>query len=166
MEDSNISLIVAVIALLTSIFTLLVKSKPQAQKSADDNFLTKPLRLQAYERLVLLCERIALPNLISRVSQPGLSAREMQFLLVESIKQEYEYNATQQIYVSETAWNAVRSLRDQNLLMINSIGKSLPQEATAGDLNRRLMEAMMQEEKAAIHTFTANTLNAEAKKIM
>jgi hypothetical protein len=166
MDESQISLIVAVIALLTSIFTLVVKSKPQEQKTADDNFLTKPLRLQAYERLVLLCERIALPNLISRVSQPGLSARDMQFLLIESIKQEFEYNATQQIYVSEAAWNAVRSLRDQNLLMINSIAKSLPAEASATELNRRMMEAMMQEEKAAVHTFATNTLNAEAKKLM
>jgi hypothetical protein len=166
MQDSKISLIVAVIALLTSIYTLVIKSKPQVQKTANDNFLTKPLRLQAYERLVLLVERIALPNLISRLSQPGLSARDMQFLLLESIKQEYEYNSSQQIYVSETAWNAVRSLRDQNLLMINSISKSLPSDATATELNRQLMEAMMHEEKAAIHTFAANTLNAEAKKIM
>ena len=166
MADSKISLIVAVIALLTSIFTLVIKSKPQVQKTANDNFLTKPLRLQAYERLVLLVERIALPNLISRLSQPGLSARDMQFLLLESIKQEYEYNSSQQIYVSETAWNVVRSLRDQNLLMINTISKSLPADATATELNRQLMEAMMHEEKAAIHTFAANTLNAEAKKIM
>ena len=166
MADSKISLIVAVIALLTSIYTLVIKSKPQVQKTANDNFLTKPLRLQAYERLVLLIERIALPNLISRLSQPGLSARDMQFLLLESIKQEYEYNSSQQIYVSETAWNAVRSLRDQNLLMINTISKSLPSDATATELNRQLMEAMMHEEKAAIHTFAANTLNAEAKKIM
>jgi hypothetical protein len=166
MADSKISLIVAVIALLTSIYTLVIKSKPQVQKTANDNFLTKPLRLQAYERLVLLVERIALPNLISRLSQPGLSARDMQFLLLESIKQEYEYNSSQQIYVSETAWNVVRSLRDQNLLMINTISKSLPADATATELNRQLMEAMMHEEKAAIHTFAANTLNAEAKKIM
>jgi len=166
MQDSKISLIVAVIALLTSIFTLVIKSKPQVQKTANDNFLTKPLRLQAYERLVLLVERIALPNLISRLSQPGLSAREMQFLLLESIKQEYEYNSSQQIYVSEAAWNVVRSLRDQNLLMINSISKSLPADATANELNRQLREAMMHEEKAAIHTYAANTLNAEAKKIM
>jgi hypothetical protein len=166
MDESKISLIVAVIALLTSIYTLAVKSKPQVQKTADDNFLTKPLRLQAYERLVLLAERIALPNLISRLSQPGLSAREMQFLLLESIKQEYEYNASQQIYVSEASWDAVRSLRDQSLLMINSIAKSLPQDATATELNRRLMEALMQDDKAAIHTYVANTINAEAKKIM
>jgi hypothetical protein len=90
----------------------------------------------------------------------------MQFLLIESIKQEYEYNASQQIYVSEAAWNAVRSLRDQNLLMVNTIAKSLSPDATATELNRQLMEAMMQEEKAAIHTYATNILNAEAKKIM
>lgn len=166
MDTSQIALIVAVIALLTSLYTLLIKTKPQMQKTADDNFLTKPLRLQAYERLVLLAERIALPNLISRLSQPGLSAREMQFLLLESIKQEYEYNASQQIYVSEAAWDAVRSLRDQSLLMINSIAKSLPADAAAIELNRQLMEALMQDDKAAIHTYVANTINAEAKKIM
>jgi hypothetical protein len=166
MDDSKISLVIAAIALLTSIYTLVAKSKPQVQKTADDNFLTKPLRLQAYERLVLLAERVALPNLISRLSQPGLSARDMQFLLIESIKQEYEYNASQQIYVSEAAWNAVRSLRDQNLLMVNTIAKSLSPDATATELNRQLMEAMMQEEKAAIHTYATSILNAEAKKIM
>jgi hypothetical protein len=166
MEDSKISLIVAVIALLTSIYTLAVKSKPPVQKTADENFLTKPLRLQAYERLVLLAERIALPNLISRLSQPGISAREMQFMLLESIKQEFEYNASQQIYVSEAAWDAVRGLRDQNLLMINSIAKSLPADASATELNRRLMEALMEEQQAAIHTYATNTINAEAKKIM
>jgi len=166
MEDSKIALIVAAIALLTSIYNLVVKNKPQPMATADDNFLTKPLRLQAYERLVLLCERIALPNLISRISQPGLSAREMQFLLIESIKQEYEYNASQQIYVTETAWNAVRALRDQNLLMINTISKSLPQDCTATELNRRLMEALMQEDNGAVHTFATNTLNAEAKRLM
>jgi hypothetical protein len=166
MDDSKISLVIAAIALLTSIYTLVAKSKPQMQKTADDNFLTKPLRLQAYERLVLLAERVALPNLITRMSQPGLSARDTQLLLIESIKQEYEYNASQQIYVSEAAWNAVRSLRDQNLLMVNTIAKSLSPDATATELNRQLMEAMMQEEKAAIHTYATNILNAEAKKIM
>ena len=124
------------------------------------------MQLQAYERLVLLCERIALPNLISRLSQPGLSAREMQVFLIETIKQEYEYNASQQIYVSQQAWEAVRNLRDQNMLMINSIAKTLAPEASASDLSRQIIEGMMQEERAALHTYVADTLNAEAKKIM
>ena len=131
-----------------------------------ESFSTRPLQLQAYERLVLLCERIALPNLISRLSQPHFSAKEMQVFLIETIKQEYEYNASQQIYVSPQAWESVRNLRDQNMLMINSISKTLAPDATANDLNRKLMEGLMLEEKAALHTYVTDTLNAEAKKIM
>ncbi|MFL5788260.1 MAG: hypothetical protein ACJ748_09410, partial [Flavisolibacter sp.] len=114
MDVSNISLIVSVVAFLISIFVFFRLRESKTEGVEDDSFSTRPLQLQAYERLVLLCERIALPNLISRVSQPGLSAREMQVFLIETIKQEYEYNASQQIYVSTIAWDAVRNLRDQN----------------------------------------------------
>ena len=107
-----------------------------------------------------------MPNLISRVSRPDLSAREMQVFLIETIKQEYEYNASQQIYVTEKAWEAVRNLRDQNMLFINTIAKTLQPEASGRDLNRAIIEAMMSEEKAALHTYVASTLNEEAKKLM
>jgi hypothetical protein len=164
MEVTTVSLIVSIIALLLSVFVFF-QLKDKDTISAD-SFSTRPLQLQAYERLVLLCERIALPNLISRLSQPGLSAKEMQVFLIETIKQEYEYNASQQIYVSQPAWEAVRNLRDQNMLMINSIAKTLEPDATAKELNRQIIEGLMHEEKAALHTYVSDTLNAEAKKIM
>lgn len=164
MEVTTVSLVVSIIALLVSVFVFFqLKDK---NTSSPDSFSTRPLQLQAYERLVLLCERIALPNLISRLSQPGLSAREMQVFLIETIKQEFEYNASQQIYVSQQAWEAVRNLRDQNMLMINSIAKTLAPDAAANELNRQIIEGLMHEEKAALHTYVADTLNAEAKKIM
>ncbi|HEU4632561.1 MAG TPA: hypothetical protein VFS22_01165, partial [Flavisolibacter sp.] len=78
----------------------------------------------------------------------------------------FEYNASQQIYVSPQAWEAVRNLRDQNMLMINSIAKTLAPDAAANELNRQIIEGLMHEEKAALHTYVADTLNAEAKKIM
>src|SRR3954462_11632416 len=115
MEEYKISIIISVVSLLVSIFVYFSTRSSKTETTAPtDNFTTRPLQLQAYERLVLLCERISLPNLISRVSQPGLSAREMQVFLIESIKQEYEYNISQQVYVSTIAWDAVRNLRDQN----------------------------------------------------
>jgi hypothetical protein len=166
MEESKISLIVAVIALFTAIFALLQKNKPLENKTADDNFMTKPLRLQAYERLVLLCERISLPSLISRVSIPGISAREMQMLLIESIKQEYEYNISQQVYVSTLAWDAVRNLRDQSMLVVNQIANVLPSNASAGDLNKQLLEVIMNNQERALHTIVLDTLNEEAKRLM
>ena len=87
---------------------------------------SRQLQLQAYERLILLTDRIALPNLIHRVNQPGLDAREMQSLLTMSIRQEFEHNITQQIYVSAEAWDAVRNFKEQNLLVINQIASFLP----------------------------------------
>jgi len=127
---------------------------------------TQPLQLQAYERLVLLCERISIPNLISRVSQPHFTAKEMQLLLVDNIKQEFEYNSSQQIYVSSVAWEAVRNLRDQSMLIINQVANILPPDAKASDLNKQLLEVIMNQKEAALHTIVLNALNFEAKKLM
>ncbi len=164
MEESTISITIAAVALAIAALSLFYAKQKQQTNQKDPQ--TRALQLQAYERLVILCERIALPNLISRTNVPQLSAREMQVILSENIKQEFEYNASQQIYVSEVAWNSVRNLRDQNMLIINSIAKTLSAEATANDLNRQLIEAMMHEQKAALHSYVTSTLNAEAKKIM
>lgn len=165
MEESTLSIIISVLALLISLFALL-GAKDKSAPAAETDPSTKPLKLQAYERLVILCERISLPNLISRVYQPNLTAREMQYMLLENIKQEFEYNASQQIYVSQPAWEAVRNLRDQSLLIINSIAKTLASEASAKELNKGILEAIMNQDNAALHTLTLTTLNEEAKKIM
>lgn len=165
MEESTLSLLIAALALAVGIIAFL-RTYREKEPAPVHDFNTKPLRLQAYERLVILCERISLPNLISRVSQPDLSARDMQFMLVENIKQEFEYNASQQIYVTQAAWEAVRNLRDQTLLIINSIAKTLSSEARAHDLNKGLLEAILNQENAALHTYTLSLLNEEAKKIM
>jgi hypothetical protein len=106
-----------------------------AGKAAAGDAPSQQLQLQAYERLILLVDRIALPNLISRLNQPGLSARDMQIVLTQNIRQEFEYNVTQQIYVTPEAWDAVRNLKDQNLLIVNQVSNFLPAEASGQDLN-------------------------------
>jgi hypothetical protein len=164
MDTATLSLLIAALALGLGAFALMRTYRKTPVPTHDFN--TRPLQLQAFERLVILCERISLPNLISRVSQPQLSARDMQVMLIENIKQEFEYNASQQIYVSQKAWETVRNLRDQTLLIINSIARTLPAEATAHDLNKGLLEAIMREDNAALHTFTLSTLNDEAKLIL
>jgi hypothetical protein len=165
MEESTLSLLLAVLALAVGIIAFL-RTYREKQQAPVHNFNSRPLQLQAFERLVILCERISLPNLISRVNQPDLSARDMQYMLIENIKQEFEYNASQQIYVSQSAWEAVRNLRDQTLLIINSIARTLPAEARAHELNKGLLEAIMNQDNAALHTYTLSVLNEEAKKIM
>jgi hypothetical protein len=78
MEESTISLVLSIIAIVVSLFVLFLSRPWKEENKTATDFSTRPLQLQAYESLVLLCERISLPRLISRVSQPGLSARDMQ----------------------------------------------------------------------------------------
>ncbi len=127
---------------------------------------TKQLQLQAYERLILLTDRIAIPNLITRVNQPGLSSREMQSLLTQSIRQEFEHNITQQIYVTPEAWDAVKNLKEQNLLIVNQVASFLPENATGLDLNKSLLELTGQNPKVSLHNVVSEALSFEAKKLM
>ncbi len=87
-------------------------------------------------------------------------------LLIEHIKQEFEYNASQQIYVSKVAWDSVRNLRDQSMLIINQVANIIPPEAKAHELNKQLLEVMMKHEDAALHTVVLDTLSHEAKLLM
>ena len=124
------------------------------------------LKLQAYERLMILVDRIALPNVISRLNNPSLSAREMQAVLTQEIRSEFEYNITQQIYVSPEAWNAVKNLKDQNILTINQLAAVLPPAAIAKDLNKLLLEFLMNDRKGNLHEVVAEALTYEAGKLM
>jgi len=171
--DSNLIFIAVIFALLvagTLVFLFLKQRKELklAQQNAptDGGAASRQLQLQAYERLLLLTDRIALPNLIQRLNTPGLSAREMQSLLTQSIRQEFEHNVTQQMYVTHEAWDAVRNFKDQNMLIINQIGSFLPEEASSNDLNKALLELLMQNPKASLQDIVSEALSFEAKKLM
>ena len=127
---------------------------------------TIKLRLQAYERLTLLTERIALQNLISRIPNAGVTAKQMQGALVEAIKTEYEYNISQQVYVSPEAWRAIHNLKEQNIYIVNQLTATLPFQASAMDLNKQIIDYLMSNPKASLHTIVLEALNFEAKKIM
>lgn len=171
--DSNLIFIAVIFALLvagTLVFLFLRQRKElklaQQNLPTDGGAASRQLQLQAYERLLLLTDRIALPNLIQRLNTPGLSARDMQSLLTQSIRQEFEHNVTQQMYVTPEAWDAVRNFKDQNLLIINQIGSFLPQEAGSNDLNKALLELLMQNPKASLQDIVSEALSFEAKKLM
>jgi len=167
MDQSMIIVLMSLLSLLISFYCFyLVNQQRKQPKSDKESFSSRPLQLQAYERVVMLAERISLPNLVSRANQPGLNVREMQLLFLESIKQEVEYNTSQQIYVSPVAWDAIKNLKDQNMLIINQVAATLLPDAPGKDLSRALLDFVMTQKKGAIHTVVLEALNYEAKKIM
>jgi hypothetical protein len=100
---------------------------------------TLPLRLQAYERLVLFIERVNPSNLLIRLNGPAYSAAELQAIVANEIRNEYQHNITQQIYVSTRTWATVRRIKDDTLNMVNSVVRSLPENASGLDLSKAVL---------------------------
>ncbi|PUZ24272.1 hypothetical protein GA0116948_107139 [Chitinophaga costaii] len=126
---------------------------------------TLPLQLQAYERLVLLVERLTPQSLINRVYDQEMSATEMHVALISTIKAEFDHNITQQIYVSSGAWDAVKTVKENTIALINQTYSSLPAGATAADLNRAILTIYMQFPEAPTD-LAAQIISSEAKRIM
>lgn len=155
----------AVVVVLYLIYWRKEKKEQQAELPAGSGN-TLGLRLQAYERLVLLAERIALPNLVTRIPAGDLDVRQMQAVLIDQIKQEFDYNLSQQIYVAPQAWQAVSNLKEQNIFIINQVAQTLPADARGAELSKRLVELINADPKVSLHPIVLEALNFEAKKLL
>ena len=160
--------ILLLVLLLAFVWTLteLTSMKKELAEKKDNEPETLKLRLQAYERITLLAERISLQNLLSRINNSGLSCRQMQISLIDSIKQEYDYNMSQQIYVSPEVWRAVNNLKEQNIYVVNQLASSLPAQATAMDLNKYIIDYLINNPNGSLHNVVLEAINFEAKKLM
>lgn len=163
-NGSLLSILMGIIIAVGLIYVLFFQSKKDTNSPQTLVAGTNALQLQAYERLILLVDRIALPNVISRIPNDGLSARELQLVLCKTIKDEFDHNVTQQIYVSPEAWNAVKNLKEKNLLIINQIGSSINDHSSGFDLQKRLLHYLMDEPKANLQELVSEALAFEAKK--
>jgi hypothetical protein len=159
-----------VVALVVVVYIIFwVKEKRPNAATADAEQPDKQvlsLRLQAYERLVILTERLSLPSLLTRVPAGELTVRPYQALLTQQIKSEFEYNLSQQIYVSHEAWQAVSNLKEQNIYLINNLGATMPEDARGADLARLLMDLLNADPQASLHPIVLDALNFEARKLM
>lgn len=102
-----------------------------------------PARLQAYERMTLFLERIAPQNLLIRLNNPGFTARDFQRVLLDEIRNEFNHNVSQQVYMSEEVWNQVRNAKEDLVLTINDAASALPAEATSIELSKKIFESIM-----------------------
>ena len=80
-----------------------------------------PLKIQAYERLVLYLERIRYSVIVKRVFMPGMSRTDLQFALIQNVQDELEHNLAQRLYVSEPTWFNIIIVRDEVLKSINTV---------------------------------------------
>jgi len=105
--------------------------------------LITPLRLQAYERLVLLLERISPESLVMRTNYPARTCEQLHKELLQAIRAEFEHNLSQQLYVSVEAWNSVRNAKNYTITLINEAAKDMDNDVPAIALSRKILDMTM-----------------------
>lgn len=108
-------------------------------KKERQNFFL-PSRVESYQRAVLLMERIHPNSLVMRIHNPGLPAKAMQSELLKAIREEYDHNVAQQIFISLPAWNMVKNSKEETIKIINLAGNQMSNIATSTDLAGKIFE--------------------------
>ena len=87
-----------------------------------------PLKVQAYERFLLYLERVQLPQLVKRVYVPGMEKGTFHLQLLQNVREEFEHNLAQQLYVAGTTWSAVMNAKEELVNQINETFEQLKDE--------------------------------------
>ncbi len=122
------------------------------------------LVLQAYERLITLSERIGFNKLTERLLSDILSANEQANVFIEAIRNEYEYNLSQQIYVSDKAWQMVTDFKEQQIFIIRQLVNVIPNNAQGADLSSAMIQFINADEQASLQSIVIETLRFEARQ--
>lgn len=170
--DDRTIILVAVIVILFTILTYvlfyvqkllhkidLLKANPQVVDKSQ-------LILAAYERLTLFTERTKLDNLISKLYNSNYSAREMQQVLTNNIREEFEYNISQQLYIKPEIWNAITKMKEQNIYIVNQVTASMQQNASAMDLNKHIIELLQTNPNVTMNNVVLDALQFETKTLL
>ncbi len=138
------------------------QSKPQPERVATHAETNKliPIRIQAYERLILFLERIDPNSLIVRVHRPGMTAKQLQNELLMNVRNEYEHNSTQQLYVSSELWEMVTTSKDAVIQVINLSAQKMSENSSGLDMSKVLIEIIS---RSGVHP-TGDALEAVKKE--
>ncbi len=102
-----------------------------------------PIRLQAYERIILFLERINPNSLVMRTNK-ATSAPVLQGELLKTIRSEFEHNLSQQIYMSSKAWEAVIRAKEETIKLINVASTKVSSEANGMELAQAVISVSSQ----------------------
>ena len=117
--------------------------KRESEQKIENAKITIPLRIQAYERLVLLLERIKPESMLLRVMTPQMTAGLLHQELLITVRAEFEHNLSQQIYVSQESWNAVKLAKDSLVRLINEEASKIAAGAPATNLSEAILTQMI-----------------------
>jgi hypothetical protein len=130
-------------------------------KNAD---VVLPIRLQAYERVCLFLERITPNNIINRLNDPAFNSRQFQHVLLTEIREEFLHNLSQQVYMSDEAWNVTKNAMEEVVVVINQAAAALPPDSKGLELARKILEIYLDKKVDPI-SYALTTVKDEIRKV-
>lgn len=103
-----------------------------------------PMKVEAYQRMILLLERIHPNSIVMRVHNPSKNATLMQHELLEQIRSEFEHNIAQQMFVSHQAWGMVKRSKDEMIQLVHIAGQQMTVDSSSTDFSAKLFELTAQ----------------------
>jgi hypothetical protein len=148
--DIYLQLIIAIVPAAIVFLTTALFLKKQGEKEMrraqlelskqkkTQNFLAE--RMEAYQRSILLLERIHPNSLIMRIHNPALPSAVFQAELIKAVREEFEHNVTQQLFISIEGWNMLKKAKDETVKIINVAGQKMTETSMSTDLASKIFE--------------------------
>ena len=139
----------ALVVFFTSYFTLkqVLKKDLDVRKAEivlQNKKIITPIRLQAYERIILFLERISPNSVIVRLQTPNMNVEQLHTEMLVLIRSEFEHNLSQQLYLSVDAWEMVRNAKEKTIQLINSCLEDLDTKDNAIKLSQAIFEKLIE----------------------
>ena len=162
----TIPAIIVLYAMFIMVKTMLQKQNEGKiiEIKAKNKEIVLPIRLQAYERMSLFLERIAPEQLIKRVHQSNMNVAELQHVLLNEIREEFNHNLSQQVYMSDDSWKIIKNAKEELIMAINQAAKSFDPEAKSIELVKKLYENYLDKKVDSIEyglSFLKNEIQQE-----
>lgn len=105
-------------------------------KKQEINFLASKsnneIKLQALERMTLFLERLKPSNLVMKFDR-DLQPHEFVFLTEKNISEEFEYNSSQQLYISKSSWQDILTSKNNVIQLLRKTYEELNENSKLED---------------------------------
>ncbi|MDR1897886.1 MAG: hypothetical protein LBR10_13960 [Prevotellaceae bacterium] len=127
--------------------------------------ITVPIRIHAYERLILFLERISPDSLLLKLKNQAQTNSDLHLAMLQQIRLEYEHNLSQQLYVSIKIWESVKATKENIILSINDLAKHTDPNASSIDLANKILDKLISDGESPVSE-TIKEIKTEAQKLM
>lgn len=125
-----------------------------------------PMKIQAYERMTIFLERLNPNALVLRINKHNMTNKQLHHALIQAIKQEYEHNLSQQLFISNGAWELIKTAKEETIQLINIAYSKTKPDGSSNELSLTIINLAQSIHKKLPHEIALEFLKKEATQFL